>query len=271
MPELPEVETVVRGLRSDVEGRTFTRADVRWAREIAVPSPRAFADRIAGQRVEEITRRAKYLVFRLTHDSLLVHLKMTGRLYVAAPDDVVDGDRWLRVMLTMDDGRELRFSESRKFGRMYLVADENEVTGKIGPEPLSSAFTLRVFRERLSRRSGAIKPLLLNQTFLAGVGNIYADESLWRARISPHRAADTLTDNESQELHNAIRKVLEDAIRFEGASVKWYRKPDGTQGESQKHFNVYDQTDKPCPRCGSPIRKEWLAQRGTHYCPACQR
>jgi formamidopyrimidine-DNA glycosylase len=271
MPELPEVETVVRGLRDAVVGRVFTRTDIHWAREIARPSPQEFADRIAGQRVQSMDRRAKYIIFNLSADVLLVHLKMTGRLYVAEPQQVLNDDRWLRVTLAMDDGQELRFSDSRKFGRMYLVGNQDEVTGKLGPEPLSQAFTLKAFGVRVAKRSGAVKPLLLDQTFVAGVGNIYADEALWRSQINPNRPASTLSKDEIRKLHQAIRKVLADGIRYEGASVRWYRKPDGSKGQSQNHFNVYDQADRPCPRCGTPIRKVWLAQRGTHYCPTCQK
>jgi len=234
MPELPEVETVVRGLRPDVVGRTFTGADVAWPREITGMTHQAFAARLAGQRVESLDRRGKYVVFRLSADFLLVHLKMTGRLYVARPGQAVGGDdRWVRVTLPMDDGRELRFSDSRKFGRMTLAARLEDVTGALGPEPLEKAFTLKAFRARIAGRDGALKPLLLNQAFLAGVGNIYG-------------------------------------IRYEGASVNWYRKPDGSEGDSQNHFNVYGREDEPCSRCGTPIRKIWLAQRGTHFCPHCQ-
>lgn len=271
MPELPEVETIVRGLRGDVVGRTFTRADIHWAREIAAPSPEEFARRMVGQTVESLGRRAKYLVFTLSGGALLVHLKMTGRLYVALPGEVTSDDRWVRVTLGMDDSRELRFSDARKFGRMALVGQMEEVTGRLGPEPLSDAFTLKAFRAMIARRKGVVKPLLLNQTFLAGVGNIYADEALWRSQINPHRAVDTLNADEVKKLHLAIRKVLADGIRYEGASINWYRKPDGSRGRSQNHFKVYDQQDRPCPRCGALIRKVWLGQRGTHFCPACQR
>ena len=270
MPELPEVEMVVRGLRDDLVGRTFTRAHIHWAREIGTPDPEQFAARIAGQKVERLDRRAKYIVAILSGGALLIHLKMTGRLYVAEPGDVVAGDRWVRVSLSMNDGKELRFSDSRKFGRMYLVDAMEAITSNLGPEPLSDEFTLAVFRGLIGKRKGVIKPLLLNQTFVAGVGNIYADEALWRAQINPQRQASTLSDYETKKLYQAVRKVLSDGIRHEGASVQWYRKPDGSEGQSQNHFSVYDQEDRPCPRCGTPIRKIWLAQRGTHFCPACQ-
>jgi len=271
MPELPEVEMVVRGLRPDMLGRTFTGAEVHWPKEIAGHSPQVFAARLAGQRVEALDRRGKYIAFRLTSDYLLVHLKMTGRLYVARPGETVGGDdRWVRVTLPMDDGRELRFSDARKFGRMFLTEQLETVTGALGPEPLAEDFSLEAFQDRIARRAGLIKPLLLNQTFIAGVGNIYADEALWRAQIDPRRKASTLKPEEVAALYAAIQAALRDGITYEGASINWYRKPDGSTGDSQNHFNVYDREDEPCPRCGTPVRKIWLAQRGTHFCPQCQ-
>jgi formamidopyrimidine-DNA glycosylase len=271
MPELPEVETIVRGLRKDVVHQTFTGAQVHWPKEVATSAPDLFAARLAGQRVEALDRRGKYVAFRLSEDMLLIHLKMTGRLYVARPGEAKGGDdRWIRVVLGMDDGRELRFSDARKFGRVYLVSRIEDITGALGPEPLADEFTFDVFRELIGARNGTIKPLLLNQSFIAGVGNIYADEALWRAQIDPRRKADTLKPDEVLALYQAVRAALSDGIRYEGASVNWYRKPDGAAGQSQNHFSVYDREDQPCARCGTPIRKIWLGQRGTHFCPQCQ-
>lgn len=270
MPELPEVEMVVRGLRPDMVGRSFTGADVRWSRELVDHSPESFASRLAGQRVIAMRRRAKYIIFELTDDYLLVHLKMTGRLYVSQPNDRAAADNYLRVVMFLDDGRELRFSDMRKFGRVYLVAALDSVTGNLGPEPLEDDFTLEALKEQLASRSGTIKPLLLDQTFVAGVGNIYADESLWHARIDPRRKADTLRGDEVARLHNAIRQVLQAGIDAEGSTFNWYRKPDGTSGEYQNQFRVYDREGQPCFRCDTPIEKIRLAQRGTHFCPNCQ-
>jgi formamidopyrimidine-DNA glycosylase len=196
---------------------------------------------------------------------------MTGRLYVARPGQTIGGDdRWVRVTLAMDDGRELRFSDARKFGRMNLVARIEDVAGALGPEPLDEAFTLDAFRALITGRGGTLKPLLLNQSFVAGIGNIYADEALWRAQIDPRRKASTLKPKEVAALYQAIQSALLDGIKYEGASISWYRKPDGSTGDSQNHFNVYDREDEPCDRCGAPIRKIWLGQRGTHFCPRCQ-
>jgi formamidopyrimidine-DNA glycosylase len=269
MPELPEVESVVRGLRDDVVGCSFTCFETTWPRQIRPYTPKAFASRLVGQRIITLGRRAKYIVFTLSDDVLFVHLKMTGRLYIKEkwPDE---DDTYVRARFGLDDGNELLFSDMRKFGRIQLVADAEEITGSLGPEPLSDSFTLDDFRDRLTQRQGTIKPLLMNQQFVAGVGNIYADESLWLARIDPRRKADTLNSEEIERLYDAIRKVLEAGIAREGASVNWYRKPDGTTGSQQNYFYVYDQVDKPCPRCGSLVHKIRLGQRGTHFCPTCQ-
>src|SRR5574341_2211062 len=271
MPELPEVETVVRGLREDVIGRNITGMQVSWTRELAELGPIEFADRVIGQRIEGLHRRGKYIVFELTHDVMLIHLKMSGRLYVADVGQVTDNDRWTRVAFQLDSGRELRFSDARKFGRVYLVADEADVTGKLGPEPLSDDFSLNQFASLIGARRGVIKSLLLNQSFLAGVGNIYADEALWLARIDPRRNVDTLKTDEIERLYQAIRDVLAEGIEYQGTTLSWYRKPDGTLGGYQMRFKVYDREDQPCPECGTTILKIWLGQRGTHFCPVCQQ
>ncbi|SRR5581483_2428787 len=274
MPELPEVETAVRALREPLIGRTIAGAVFpNPPRRMTNMSPDQMAVRIAGQRIQQIARRAKYLLFQLTPDTLVVHLKMTGHLYVLPPEIANPFDRWLRVKFPLDNGQELRFSDSRRFGRVYLCREAADVLPDLGPEPLEEAFTLEVFQERLKRHSGVIKSLLLNQAFIAGVGNIYADEALHIARLHPLRTADSLTDVEIAALYAGIRQALNDGIRYEGASVNWYRKPDGTRGESQDHLRVYrerNNLNKPCPVCGSAIAKIRVGQRGTHFCPICQ-
>ncbi len=270
MPELPEVETVVRNLRTPLVGRTITGLWYDWPKTLHSPPPAQFAARITGQTVQAINRRAKYILCELDHDILVVHLKMTGRLYVAGRDAVFDADRWVHFRLDLDGGQQLRFSDSRKFGKVYLTDDLNSITGKLGPEPLEDDFTPDILRERLRGRHKIIKALLLDQTFIAGVGNIYADEALFRAKIHPLRPADSLTDDEITRLHGTIRAALNAGIQHEGASINWYRKPDGTQGESQKHFYVYGRDGEPCLTCGHVIHKRRVAQRGTHYCPICQ-
>jgi formamidopyrimidine-DNA glycosylase len=274
MPELPEVETAVRSLREPLIGRTIQTAIFPGdPRRMTNLRPAPFAERIAGQRVEAITRRAKYLIFHLTSDALVVHLKMTGHLYVLPAAEPNPFDRWLRVRFPLDDGHELRFSDSRRFGRVSLVTDAAEVLPDLGPEPLDDSFTLQTFKDRLAGRSSALKRLLLDQGFIAGVGNIYADEALHIAGIHPLRTADSLTNAEVKRLYAGIRQALADGIRYEGASVNWYRKPDGTRGQSQDHLRAYRERghlDKPCPVCGGPITKIVVGQRGTHFCAVCQ-
>ncbi|MCI0710781.1 MAG: bifunctional DNA-formamidopyrimidine glycosylase/DNA-(apurinic or apyrimidinic site) lyase [Chloroflexi bacterium] len=272
MPELPEVETTVRGIRAALEGRTIVDAWFDFANGLATPDPTTFHARITGQTVREVTRRAKYIVIHLTDATLLIHLKMTGRVYVV-PDDAEDyADQWVHFRFQLDNAQQLRFSDSRKFGRVYLVDDMDEVTGSLGPEPLSDEFTLDVFREAIRKRSGIIKALLLNQEFVAGVGNIYADEALHMAHIRPKRTADTLTDKEIEDLWNGIRTVLQAGIEREGASINWYRKPDGTKGTAQNGLLAYGRTGESCKTCGiGIIEKITVGQRGTHYCPSCQR
>ncbi len=270
MPELPEVETVVRGLRDPLIGHVICGVWSDWTKAIRYPDPAAFEARITGQTVRAISRRAKYILCHLDHDILVVHLKMTGRLYVAGDSDTQESDRWVHVRFQLDGGRQLRFSDSRKFGFVSVVSAIEEIAPHLGPEPLSDAFTIGEFAARLARHHKNIKALLLDQAFLAGVGNIYADESLHMAKIHPLRPADSLTAEETARLHHAIRVVLENGIEREGASINWYRKPDGTVGGAQNHFAVYDRNGQACLTCGSPIEKSRVAQRGTHYCPTCQ-
>jgi formamidopyrimidine-DNA glycosylase len=270
MPELPEVETVMRGLRDPLLGRTITALHTDWSRALETPPLLIFAGRIAGQTVRDLGRRGKYILMHLTHDTLLVHLRMTGRLYVTPDDAEHDADRWVRVMFQLDNAHQLRFSDSRKFGRCWLVNDPAEVVGKLGPEPLDETFTRDVFAARLAGRSGRLKPLLLDQHFIAGIGNIYADEALFLARLHPLQTADTLDDGDITRLHAAIQAVLREGIAREGASVNWYRKPDGSRGKAQTTLKVYGRAGEPCLRCGHPVERIVVGQRGTHLCPACQ-
>jgi formamidopyrimidine-DNA glycosylase len=268
MPELPEVETVVRGLRAPLIGRTIREVWYDRPKVISTPSPNEFVDRIKGQKFRAINRRAKYVVCELDDAILAIHLKMTGRLILWPSEDLPD--RWVHFRLTLDNGQYLCFSDARRFGRVYLAGSVSDFAPSLGPEPLDNEFTVDRLRERLMGRHRAIKALLLEQSFVAGVGNIYADEALHRAGIHPLRRADGLTGDEISRLHDAIRASLTDGIQYEGASVNWYRKPDGAPGESQNHFYVYEREGQPCLTCGQPIEKIRVAQRGTHFCPACQ-
>ena len=270
MPELPEVETVVRGLRGPLVGRTITAAWLDWPNSLVHPNPDEFRTQIAGQQVQQITRRGKYILCGLDRATLIIHLKMTGRLYVIPDTARQEADRWVHFRFQLDNAHQLRFSDARKFGRVYLTPDPGWVVNKLGPEPLEDAFTLDAFRDRLARRSGILKALLLNQSFVAGIGNIYADEALFRACIHPQRTADSLAPAEQAALYESIRAVLNAGITCEGASINWYRKPDGTQGEAQKHFFAYGRTGQPCLRCGTPIDRIQVGGRSTHFCPTCQ-
>lgn len=271
MPELPEVETVVRGLRQPLIGHRIESMWWDWEKTIATPHVNEFEQRVIGQTVNGISRRAKYIVIELDTDLLLVHLRMTGRLYVTDAQAEHRVDKWVHVKFGLDKDKELRFSDSRKFGKIYLTDDLETVTGGIGPEPLDDDFTVAVFKERLQGRSKMIKPLLLDQTFIAGVGNIYADEALHHAKIHPKRRSDSLSDDEITTLHQTVRTALNAGIQHEGASIGWYRKPDGTKGESQNHFYVYGQDGELCQSCeAAQIEKIKVAQRGTHFCPNCQ-
>jgi formamidopyrimidine-DNA glycosylase len=275
MPELPEVETVARDLRRHgIEGRVVRRVRVYWPRTVAGLSPAAFSRRLTGRRIVRIGRRAKYLVFNLAHGSvLLVHLRMTGR-FVLAPADVLR-DPHERLALELDDGRTVRFLDSRKFGRWTLTAAPGTILDKLGPEPLESGFRAPEFAAELKRRRRQIKPLLLDQTFVAGIGNIYADEALWEAGLHPRRLASGLSGKEAHRLHAAIRLVLRRGVANAGTSLGAGRanfySVAGRRGRNQDGLKVFRRAGAPCPRCGAIIGRIVVGQRGTHLCPACQR
>jgi formamidopyrimidine-DNA glycosylase len=268
MPELPEVETIKNDLRQALIGRRFNKVTVHWPRTVAHPAPEPFQRRLEGQRVLDVGRRGKYLVFRLSGgDYLLIHLKMTGRLLIRETGAAMEPH--VRVVFDLDDGRQLRFDDTRKFGRMYLVDDPQTVVGRLGPEPLD--FTLEVFASLIARRRGRLKSLLLNQEFLAGLGNIYADEALFAASLQPLRCANTLTPAEVERLYHGIRHVLRQALARRGTTFDGrYRDPAGEAGGYQERLAVYRRAGQPCPRCGTPIERLVVGGRGTFFCPRCQ-
>ena len=274
MPELPEVETVVRDLRRNgLEGRTVSGVTVHWHRTVASLSPAAFAQGVVGRRIERIWRRAKYLVFDLSGGSfLLVHLRMTGRFELGDRDTALDPHE--RLTIQLDDGRRLRFLDSRKFGRWTLTDRPEPILDRLGPEPLARGFTRSRFAERLKAHRRQIKPLLLDQAFLAGVGNIYADEALWEARLNPQRVAALLSRGEADRLHDAVCAVLRRGIENSGTSLGTGRanfySVAGRRGRNQNGLKVFRKVGEPCPRCGAPIERLVVAQRGTHVCPRCQ-
>ncbi len=265
MPELPEVETVVRGLRGPLVGRTFTGVTVTWPNSIKTSIPE-LKSRLPGQRIDAITRRGKYLQFHLSGgDTLFIHLKMSGDLLVEPAGDPIH--RHVRTIFDLDNNHQLRFKDMRKFGRVYLADDPAQVVGKLGPEPLADDFTVEDFQNLFQRRSGRLKPLLLNQEFIAGVGNIYADESCFMAKIDPRRQADTLSPKELERLYHAIRQALTAGITHKGASLdEVYR-----GGEFQNHFQVYSRAGEPCLNCGVEIQRIVLGGRSTHFCSQCQK
>ena len=280
MPELPEVETVARDLRPRIVGATIVGARCSWARTLRTHAPEAFAEAVAGRRVETVGRRAKLVVVELSGDAALtIHLKMTGQLFVVPAEIPVDP--YVRLVFELADGREIRFRDIRKFGRVGLYG-RDPVTGELvtevggvavfadlGPEPLDPDFTVRDFRRHLRRRKGRLKPLLLDQSFLAGVGNIYADEALWTARLHPVRSASSLRPPDERHLYDAIRAILTEAVERRGSSIDDYTAPDG-DGSMQEHLQVYQRTGEPCPRCGRPIKRIVIGARSTHFCSWCQ-
>lgn len=274
MPELPEVETYVRELAPELTGRTITAARVFWSRTIAEPLSEEFPDRIAGLGFQDFDRRGKYMLLGMNDGStLIVHLRMTGKLLIL-PNDT-EPNLHTHVVMDLDDGRSLHYNDPRKFGRIWLVPDRMPVLSKLGPEPLADEFTLDGFVARLARRNAPIKALLLDQSVVAGVGNIYADESLFHARIHPARAGGSLNTDELTRLQKAVRDVLSAGIArrgstLGGSNLQNYLRPGGLPGDFQNEFFVFRRTGQPCLVCGTPIVRIVIAQRSTHFCPNCQ-
>ncbi len=289
MPELPEVETIARILRGDAhpnEGATppgvgnarafrdapreesilnreILGAEIFWPKTVAAGEP-GFVARITGQSIRSVGRRAKFLIIQCSEDALIIHLRMSGDIVLRpAGTPAAKHDR---VTWQLSGGLDMAFNDTRKFGRVWLFDDPAALFAGLGPEPLEDAFTPEGLYDALQTRSRQIKPLLLDQGFLAGVGNIYADESLHRARLHPLRIASSITPAEAAALHTHIRAVLEEGIARNGSSIDWvYR-----GGEFQHDFRVYGRDGEPCYNCGTPIRRIVVGQRGTHFCPTCQ-
>jgi formamidopyrimidine-DNA glycosylase len=283
MPELPEVETVARDLRGLVVGARITGVRVSWLRTLRSQDPDAFAAAVVGRTITGTSRRAKLVVLDLDDGgAITIHLKMTGQLFVVPGPQPVDG--YVRLVLELADGRELRFRDIRKFGRVGLARRDaagagGDLRGELGgsktfkgfgPEPLDGAFTVRAFNRRLRGRKGRLKPLLLDQSFIAGVGNIYADEALWAARLHPLRSASTLHASDGGRLYRELRRILAEAVIRRGSSVDDYTAPEG-DGSMQEQLLVYQRSGEACARCGRPIRRVVLGGRATHFCSWCQR
>ncbi len=274
MPELPEVETVVRLIRPKLVGRTIVGARVYWTRTLGGLSPARFARAVTGARVTRVWRRAKYAVLDLERDDapagfLVGHLRMTGRFHVEAPG--WDAGPHLRVSLPLDDGRAFHFIDVRKFGRLWFTPRLEPLLGRLGPEPLSDEFTAEWLLGALRARRRLLKPLLLDQEFLAGLGNIYVDEALHQAGLHPLRASQRVDAEHARRLHAAIRATLSAAIEREGSSFDtFYRTPEGQPGQYQDEFRVYARDGQPCLTCGTTIERLIVGQRGTHVCRKCQ-
>jgi formamidopyrimidine-DNA glycosylase len=277
LPELPEVETIVRELRTGkgrspaaLPGLRIRTTRFFWTGSLASPEPEEFINHTNGQVILDVARRGKFILLQLTEGVILVHLRMSGDLRVERLAKTPPPDQPLlphdRLAILLDNDLELIFNDPRKFGRVWFARQAEEVIGALGPEPLADKFQASDLFEKLRSRRRLIKPLLLDQSFLAGIGNIYADESLHRAHLHPGRRSDSISKNEAMQLWSAIRETLQLGIDRNGASIDWvYR-----GGEFQNHFLVYQQTGKPCPTCGRPIERIVVGQRGTHFCPSCQ-
>jgi formamidopyrimidine-DNA glycosylase len=264
MPELPEVETFARSLRLELTGREIISAQLFWPRTLSMPAPEEFLEQIRGQEIRQVTRRAKYLWLVLSRGHLFLHLRMSGDLWMRPSPHLPE--KHDRLHLSLSDGRTLVFNDIRKFGHVWLTNHPEDVLGSLGPEPFDPAFTPQVLHARLLARHRQVKPLLLDQTFLAGLGNIYTDEALYLSGVHPLRVSDTIVLNEAERLYQAIQSVLLAGIEHNGASIDWvYR-----GGNFQNYFRVYDREGQPCLVCGTPIQRIVVGQRGTHFCPTCQ-
>ena len=274
MPELPEVQTIVNDLNAaDVIGTPISSARVFWARTIASPGSKSFCRRLKGRKFTAIRRRGKYLVFDMDDGhTLLLHLRMSGRLHLVAAD--TPRIKHEHVILSFTDGRHLRFHDPRKFGRLSLLKDPAPVLDRLGPEPLATGFTARALGKLLKNRKRILKSLLLDQTFIAGLGNIYVDEALWEAKLHPCRLASSLSNPEIKALHRAIPRVLKRGLQNLGTSLgsgkaNFYSVA-SRQGRNKDQLKVFRRTDLACPRCKENIQRIIVGQRSTHICPKCQ-
>ncbi len=271
MPELPEVETIRRALQEGgregpaIPGWRITAAELNWTRTLAMPAPDTFLREISGQQVRSVQRRAKFLDLVLDRHHLVIHLRMSGDMRVQAA--ATPPHKHDRMRLMFDQPYELVFSDPRKFGRVWLLADPAPLWDRLGPEPLDESFTEEEFYLRLKQRQRQLKPLLMDQSFLAGMGNIYTDEALFQAGLHPLQNSAALNRRQAARLLQAIRTQLLQGISRNGASIDWvYR-----GGSFQNSFQVYGKKGSNCPNCGTVIEKLLVGQRGTHICPNCQQ
>lgn len=275
MPELPEVQTIVNDLNAaELIGISITDAKVYWPRTIAEPTPELFCRRMKSRKFTAIRRRGKYLVFKVDDgNSLLMHLRMSGRLNLTTAD--VPRTKHEHVVIRFNEGRQLRFHDPRKFGRLHLIKDPKRILDRLGSEPLASRFTARTLAEGLKPRKRQLKPLLLDQSFIAGLGNIYVDEALWEAKLHPCRSSATLSTPEIRALHRAIPRVLKRGLKNLGTSLGTgktnFYSVARHRGRNKDQLKVFRRTDLPCPRCKTPIERIIVGQRSTHICRKCQK
>ncbi len=275
MPELPEVQTIVNDLNAaELIGVPISGAKVFWARTIAEPSSELFCKRMKGRKLTAIRRRGKHLVFDTDNENtMLLHLRMSGRLHLVSAD--TPRIKHEHVIISFIDKRQLRFHDTRKFGRIHLINDPERILSRLGPEPLEKGFTVKVLADRLRRHKRLLKPLLLDQAFVAGLGNIYVDEALWDAKLHPNRIAASLSKNEIKALHRAIPRVLKRGLKNLGTSLGTaetnFYSVARHRGRNKDQLKVFRRTDLPCARCKTTIERIIVGQRSTHICGKCQR
>jgi formamidopyrimidine-DNA glycosylase len=267
VPELPEVETIKNELSPRIIGKRIVDVTLLDPKAVKEPSPEGFRRELKGKTIENLNRRGKYLLFHLSQGkTLIIHLRMTGALLLNNP-----ADRYVRAVFRLSGGDQLAFVDRRRLGILRLTDHEEAIISKLGPEPLARGFTVGKFAQRLRGRTAPIKAVLLDQHVVAGVGNMYADELLFRAKIHPLRRTDSLSQKEIKTIYLAMRSVLHAAIEGKGASVDTYKRPAGNSGTAHIEFAVAHRENEPCPVCGTPITRLPVRNRGSYYCPRCQR
>ena len=270
MPELPEVETIKRDIEKNLIGHKIVDVWTDWEKALK-PNLETFKKFVVGKKIKSVGRRAKLLIFHIDSIPLVTHLKLSGRLLYRDQDDPTD--KFTHVILKLDRGKELRFADLRKFGWMRVLKNEgelDELLSEFGIEPFTPDFTLENFSRILKSKKTVIKPLLMDQSIIAGVGNIYADESLWCAKIHPLRPANSLSEKEVNDLFTCVQDSLQSGIKDRGTSVDMYLDLFGERGEHEKNLKIFRRDGSPCPRCESEVKKNRVGGRGTHFCPKCQ-
>jgi len=274
MPELPEIETIRRDLEEKVRGKRIERVIIKNEKSVKVPSPREFIQKMERKVLVEMHRRGKYLILGLdSEDALVLHLGMTGRLIYSKAGEQID---YSRVVFILENNAQLSFTDVRGFGGLWFVPDEKfeevlPTLASLGPEPLETDFTLEKFKQLLKDKKGKIKTLLMDQSFIAGVGNVYAQEALFFSGIHPTRSSSSLLEGEIEKLYHNLLNVLREAISYRGSSIKNYVDLVGRQGSYEPHLRVYGRAGSNCPRCGHVIERMEVGGRGTCFCPRCQR